>query len=99
MTRGLLQSGRSRNATVGQVTMADQQTVDRDIFVQRIPVNAHWTELEFGTLFGGGRQQSGKPRCQLRRQALSAQWLSASRWCRTASTSTNVESTISKRAT
>lgn len=40
LARPPLRSNRSHEAAVGQITVARQQSIDRDIFVQRFPVNA-----------------------------------------------------------
>ena len=38
---------------VGQVALTSQQPIDRDVFVQRFPVNSAGAELALGSLLGG----------------------------------------------
>ena len=54
-------SNRRHESAVGQITITRQQSIDRDVFVQRFPVNTAWAELEMGALRRRGSQQSREP--------------------------------------
>ncbi len=49
-------SSRRSESAVRQITMAGQKSIDRDVFVQRFPVNATRADFELSELFGRSGQ-------------------------------------------
>ena len=44
------------------IAKAPQQAIHRDVFIQRLPMQAAWADAHFFTLRRGGAEQPGKPR-------------------------------------